>query len=67
MKIDVNSPNYITPKEIEHVIRKNLSRIKRLKERIDDAKFDIKATRKSVAFWKRELKKTLAAEKRGGK
>lgn len=47
----------MTRKEIEWVIKHNERRIARLKNQITDIRFDIKATRDSIRFWKAELKK----------
>ena len=46
----------MTKKEIEKNIAKEESRIERLKDRIKSIKFDIRATRKAISFWKKELK-----------
>ena len=48
----------MTEKEIKREIEKNESRIETIKGKIEDLKFDMKATRKAIAFWKKELKKS---------
>lgn len=47
----------MTRKDIERIIKYNERRIARLKNQIIDIRFDIKATRELVRFWKSELKK----------
>lgn len=47
----------MTVKEIKYQIAKNQKRIQRMKKQIEDAKWDIKSTRKAIRFWQDELKK----------
>lgn len=47
----------MTKKEIEKIIAKEKSHMEKAKNRIADAKADIAATKKAIAFWKGELKK----------
>ena len=46
----------MTKKEVLKEIKREERRIKTIKENIESAKFDLKATRKTLAFWKRVLK-----------
>ena len=48
----------MTKKEIEREIKRNERRIKTLTGKIEDLKFDMKATRKAISFWKKELEKS---------
>ena len=43
--------------EIEKIIKKETQYIERRKKDIEAVKADIEATRKTIAFWKGELKK----------
>ena len=47
----------MTKKEIEKIIAKEKSHIKKAKKRIADAKADIAVSQKAIAFWKGELEK----------
>ena len=47
----------MTKKDIERIIKHNERRIARLNNQITDIRFDIKATRDAIRFWKSELKK----------
>ena len=44
-------------KEIKTRIKMEENRIERLQNKIVDIRFDIAATKKSLAFWKSQLKK----------
>jgi len=44
-------------KEIERIIARETRYIERRQADIVDIQYDIKATRKTIAFWKNELKK----------
>lgn len=48
----------MTKKEIEREIEKNERRIEKNEEKIEDLEFDIKATRKAIAFWRKKLEET---------
>ena len=48
----------MTEKEIKREIEKNERRVETIKGKIEDLKFDMKATRKAIAFWKKELEKS---------
>ena len=43
--------------EIQKRIEREQRRVKRLAETIQDAKADIRATRKAIKFWEEELRK----------
>ena len=51
------SETLFTKKEIQQFIKCDERRISRLKDKITDLKFDIAATKKSIAMWKDELKR----------
>lgn len=48
-----------TPKEIQKIIKRDERRIKRLREKIVDCKFDIECTRNAIRLWKKELRKAV--------
>lgn len=48
----------MTKNEIEKIIAREKSHIEKVKNRIADAKADIAASTKAIAFWKGELKKS---------
>ena len=53
-------------REAEKCVKDEERRVKRLKDKMVDIKFDLMATRKAIAFWKkrlRELKKCAKAAK----
>ena len=51
----------MTEKDIEREIKREERRIKSLENKIEDIKFDIKSTRTSILFWKKELEKVRKA------
>lgn len=57
----------LTENEILFYIRSNERRLDRLKDEITIIRYDMKATRKTIRFWKNELKKVQkrTANKKG--
>lgn len=47
----------LTEAEIRRIIRSWERHIKTVQNKIIDNRFDIQASRKTIAFWKKELKK----------
>ena len=46
----------MTKKEIEREIKRNERRVSSLSDKIVELRFDIKATKKAIRFWKSQLK-----------